>query len=91
MAIKEKEIETKKVSLGHAKEFDPDAPNEEIFIPPATLDARQDAIGVRRKYAGPTSKTSVHTMADAVEYSDAEPSECEDTETDDDKTPLPAQ
>ena len=78
-----KEIKTKAISLGQANQFDPNAPQAEIFITQAMLNARQEAIGITRKYAGPVSDEKLETLSDEMDseeknISQVPPTECEE-------------
>lgn len=79
----EQEIQTEEVALGEAQRHDPNAPQDEVFISQAMLNARQEAIGETRKYAGPVSDEKIETLSEEMDAeesfaSDVPPTECEE-------------
>lgn len=76
MTDQKKHVETKAVLLGASKRVDLNTPQAEILISSAMLNARQEAIGESRKYAGPVSDEKLEVLAEDINATDVEPTEC---------------
>lgn len=70
----EETVETEQVTLGKPRTWDPLAPRDEILLSKEALDARQEAMGEVRKYAGPVSE-EVPEEAVATEERDVPPTD----------------
>ena len=76
----QKEIKVERATLGAAQKFDPNAPQEDVSVSERMLDARQEAIGETRKYAGPVSDEKIETLSEEMDDSEVPPTDCAEPE-----------
>lgn len=71
-----KEVKTQKVPLGKPKKLDPNFPQAEVLVSKQKLDARQEKMGVIRKYAGPESDEETSGALEELVSEDVPPTDC---------------
>ena len=86
-ANEEKKIESQKGMLGNAQRLDPNAPREETFMSKEALNARQRAIGEKRKTPGPLLHQEHRSERASASSSDVKPTDCKEPDDIDPKLP----